>query len=144
MRNRSYVCVYEPHPNGHGWHIHILTNTFIPWRELDVVCRAYLFGHTDIEAANSDCAFYVAKYITKAQVFRKVQDSRHCRIVNVSRDLLPLYDVECHSSSIDYIRENWDTVSESLFIRSHILYCKWVKQWSGYSILALNQFEKYL
>lgn len=127
MRGHSYVCVYEPHPGGHGWHIHILCNVFIPWRELDIVARAYLFGHTDIEAAESTCAFYVAKYVTKSQVIRKAQDSRHVRIVNVSRDLLPLRDIKVDSPSANFIREFWDTVNiKQAGNRIFFLYHFWV------------------
>lgn len=132
MRFHSYICVYEPHPSGHGWHIHILTNVFIPWQEFDVVARSYLFGHTDIEAAESSCAFYIAKYVTKAHVLRKAQDSRNVRIVNVSRDLLPLYDVICRSPSSDFIRGNWDLLQDFKPIeRLHFLYLYWVYTWSG-------------
>ena len=132
MRARSYVCVYEPHPGGHGWHIHILTNTFVPWQELDVVSRAYLFGHTDIEAADTSCAYYIAKYVTKSYVLRKAQDSRNVRIVNVSRDLLPLYDIHASSPSADFIRDFWEEASSlKAWRRLHFLYHFWVYTWSG-------------
>lgn len=144
MRHRSYICVYEPHPSGHGWHIHILTNQFIPWRELDVVSRSYLFGHTDIEAADSNCAFYVAKYITKSQVLRKAQDSSHVRIINVSRDLLPLYDIACHSPSIDFLRSYWEFVDLPVYLRSFFLYYSWVYSWSGRFLPDSFVFEKSL
>lgn len=133
MRFHSYICVYEPHPSGHGWHIHILTNVFIPWREFDLMARSYLFGHTDIEAAQTSCAFYIAKYVTKAHILRKAQDSRNVRIVNVSRDLVPLYDVVCHAPSTDFIRENWDFLEGCKPMeRLHFLYLYWVYTWSGY------------
>ena len=132
MKYHSYICVYEPHPGGHGWHIHILTNTFIPWRELDLMARAHFFGHTDIEAANTQCAFYVAKYITKAQVIRRAQSSRHVRIVNVSRDLLPLYDVHVKSNSVDFIRDHLDYLEKfPVYERLVFLYYEWVYHFCG-------------
>lgn len=141
MRDRSYICVYEPHPSGHGWHIHILTNQFVPWRELDVVSRSYMFGHTDIESADSQCAFYVAKYITKSQVLRKAQDSRGVRLINVSRDLLPLYDINCSSPSVDFIRKHWDSLNLPVFSRSLFLYYSWVYTWLGRFLLPSFLFE---
>lgn len=148
MRFHSYICVYEPHPGGHGWHIHILTNTFIPWRELDLMARAYMFGHTDIEAANTECAFYVAKYVTKAHVIRKLQDSKHVRIVNVSRDLLPLYDIQVASASVDFIRSHWEFLEGfSIYERLVFLYYEWVYNFCGkrlYQNLRLDEMVESL
>lgn len=133
-KGRSYIVVYEPHPSGHGWHIHVLTNFYIPWQELQLMARSVHFGHTDIEAVDNQCALYVAKYVTKAEVFRKLQDSRHVRIVNVSRDLLALRDVDVSSPSIDFIRSHWDEFGKhvkSPFFRMRQLYLAWVYTWSG-------------
>lgn len=134
MRSHSYICVYEPHPNGHGWHIHILTNVFVPVHELDVVSRSYLFGHSHIESADSQCAFYIAKYVTKTSAVRALRDSS-VRIVNVSRDLLPLRDVDCSSPSVDFIRSNWDVSSLPPNRRMIFLFYCWVFSWSGFFLL---------
>lgn len=142
MEFHSYICVYEPHPSGHGWHIHILCNVFIPWQQFDLMARSYLFGHTDIESADSNCAYYIAKYVTKAQVLRRAQDSRNVRIVNVSRDLLPLYDVISYSPSIDFIRDNWDvSVKCKPWEKLRLLYLYWVYTWSGYFLQRGNMHD---
>lgn len=141
-RLRSYICVYEPHPHGHGWHIHILCNFYIPWRELDLVCRSYLFGHTDIEAAQSSCATYIAKYVTKSQMLKRAQEARHVRIVNVSRDLLPLRDIDTSSNSIDYIKVNWERSSLPASCRLRFLYYHWVHSWSGRFLPYAREYEK--
>lgn len=142
-RGHSYICVYEPHPNGHGWHVHCLTNFYIPWQELDLHARAYMFGHTDIEAADSNAAFYVSKYLTKTQVIRRFQDSRHVRIVNVSRDLLPLYDILVKSPSVDYIRSHWERLEgETPYLRMLFLYFMWIHDFSGVHLWTPDVFER--
>lgn len=142
-KGHSYICVYEPHPNGHGWHVHCLTNFYIPWQQLDFHARAYLFGHTDIEAADGNAAFYVSKYLTKAGIIRRVQDSRHVRIVNVSRDLLPLYDVLVNSPSVDFIRKHWDILDgESPYYRMLFLYFAWIHSFSGVHLWTPDVFER--
>ena len=104
----DYISVYEPHPNGHGWHIHILTNFFIPSEKLRVVSGCYGFGITDIEAADTNSAYYIAKYISKSQFLRKLENgSKNVRLVNVSRGLCALKDVDCTSPSMSFIRSNW-------------------------------------
>lgn len=142
-RNRSYVCVYEPHPCGHGWHIHCLTNFYIPWMELDLHARSCLFGCSQIEAASSSCACYVSKYLTKSQVLRRVQDSRHVRIINVSRDLLPLKDVLVSSPSIDYIRSHWNKLDGfNPMERLLFLYYHWVHSFSFVYLWTPDCFER--
>lgn len=134
--DRSYICVYEPHPNGHGWHIHILANFFIPADRLSVVCQSYLFGHTHVESADSGCAFYIAKYISKSLLIRRCSSlSRRVRIVNVSRDLLPVSDIICKSASSDFIRSYWDCSSLPSYRRFLYLYYLWVYSWSGTMLL---------
>lgn len=133
-RRGDYIIVYEPHPSGHGWHVHVLTNFFIPWQELQIMANAVHFGHTDIEAVDNGCALYVAKYVTKADVLRKVQDSRNVRIVNVSRSLLAVRDIAVSSPSIDFINAHWDDFSRfrlSPWFRLRELYKCWVYSWSG-------------
>lgn len=134
MRGHSYICVYEPHPSGHGWHIHILTNVFVPVHELDVVCRSYLFGHSHIESADSSCALYIAKYISKSNAVRRLNEVS-VRIVNVSRDLLPLRDIQSFSPSSQFISSHWDYSSLPPPRRLVFLYHCWVFSWSGKFLL---------
>lgn len=142
-KGRDYIITYEPHPGGHGWHIHCLTNFYIPWQELQLMARAVHFGHTDIEAVDSSCSLYVAKYVSKSEVYRRLQDSRHVRIVNVSRRLLALKDVVVSSSSIDFIREHWGIIPCASYLQQlRELYLLWVYDWSG---LVLSPYvENYL
>lgn len=130
----DYIIVYEPHPSGHGWHIHVLTNFYIPWQELQLMANAVHFGHTDIEAVDNGCALYVCKYVTKADVLRKAQDSRHVRIVNVSRRLLAVRDIDVSSPSVDFINEHWNDLDQfrlSPYYRLRELYKCWICSWSG-------------
>lgn len=126
-RKGDYIVVYEPHPSGHGWHIHVITNFFIPWQELSLMARVVHFGHTDIEAVDSGCALYCAKYLSKAKVLKRLLGAKNVRIVNVSRGLVRLKDIEVHSPSIDFIRSNWIHGSGLPFMRRyHVLYLCWI------------------
>lgn len=144
-RHKMYICVYEPHPNGHGWHIHILTNFFIPCNELQFNASVHGFGHTDIEAADSSMGLYIGKYLSKSKVLRAFEGASNVRLVNVSRSLLPLRDVEIHSSSIDFVRRHWRTYDGfygSLQKKYLWIYLQWVSQFCR--IPADTNGEKWL
>lgn len=140
----DYIVVYEPHPSGHGWHIHVITNFFIPWQQLALMARVVHFGHTDIEAVDSGCALYCAKYLAKSKILKRLADARHVRIVNVSRGLVPLKDIEIHSPSIDFIRNNWSLGSGFHFKRrAQVLYLCWISE--KMRIVGLHPFaDRYL
>ena len=105
------------------------------------MARSVHFGHTDIEAVDASCSLYVAKYVSKSEVYRKLQDSRHVRIVNVSRRLLALRDVEVSSPSIDFIRSRWGVFPRmSALQQMRQLYLLWVYEWSG---LILSPYVEY-
>ena len=125
----DYVVVYEPHPSGHGWHIHVLTNFFIPWQELALMARVCHFGHTDIEQVDSGCALYCAKYLSKSKYLKRMAGCPNLRIVNTSRGLVRLKDVTITSPSIDYVRTHWELGSGLNFSRRYIvLYCMWLSE----------------
>lgn len=73
LRGLVWVAVLEWHPSGHGWHIHVLVNRFVPkarWAELwghgfvDVrLIKAK--GNTSSRKATLKAANYAAKYIGK-------------------------------------------------------------------------------
>lgn len=121
----EYIAVYEPHPSGHGWHIHIITNFFVPKDQLDIVSSSYLFGITDVRICDSNTAYYIAKYVTKTNTIRKLSE-KNVRIVNVSRSLITLSDIVVHSPSIDFIRSRFRSYDGDFFIRSLFLYILWL------------------
>lgn len=129
-RKGDYLIVYEPHPSGHGWHIHALTNFFIPWQELQLMASAVHFGHTDIEAVDSECALYVAKYITKSQLKKRLDNAcKGVRIVNVSRGLVRLKDIEVHSDYIDWVKSNHAYFRTfPWFVRGHHMRMCWIAE----------------
>jgi len=69
-----WLAVLEWHPGGHGWHIHIVVNKFVPkewiagaWRHGFVdVRRISVKGDSTSRQAVSKAASYLAKYVTKA------------------------------------------------------------------------------
>ena len=135
----DYVVVYEPHPSGHGWHIHILTNFFIPWQELALMARVVHFGHTDIRQVDSGTALYCAKYLAKSKILKRLADCPKLRIVNTSRGLVRLKDIDIHSPSIDFIKRHWEMGSGLPFRNRYmLLYLCWIQ--SSMNIAGLHPF----
>lgn len=135
----DYVVVYEPHPSGHGWHIHVITNFFIPWQELALMARVVHFGHTDIRQVDSGTALYCAKYLSKSKILKRFAGCPKLRIVNTSRGLVRLKDIEIHSPSIDFIKAHW-SMGSGLPInrRFALLYLSWIQ--STMNITGLHPF----
>lgn len=128
LRNHDYICVYEKHPSGHGWHIHVVLNRFVPIREFRRVAEYYGFGRIHIELCGSDIGKYIAKYIAKTLEARP-DDCKGVRLINVSRSLLALRDIIVRSPAIDFIRRNFhDSVVAHLrpFQRLQILQRSWL------------------
>lgn len=128
-RGKDYVMVYEPHPNGHGWHIHFVCNFFVPVRRLVEVAFRFGFGVCWMERVDVGSVLYVSKYIGKASAIARKEGCKGVRTVNVSRSMLPLKDVEVHSPSIDFIRDNWGFRTGSPFLRWLRLSWDWLLSW---------------
>lgn len=105
LKGHSYICVYEKHPNGHGWHIHCVLNRYVNISRLRDMSSRYGFGRVHIELCGVDIGKYIAKYISKSFEARP-SDCKGVRLVNVSRCLLSLRDVVVSSPGIDFIRRN--------------------------------------
>ena len=124
-RKRDYIMVFEPHPHGHGWHIHFMCNFFVPIRELVSVASRFGFGVCWMELVDLSGVGYVAKYVCKSGKIARAEGSKGVRIVNVSRSLLPMSDVIVSSSSLDYVRDNWHTETGSILLRWQRLQWRW-------------------
>lgn len=105
LKNHAYICVYEKHPSGHGWHIHVVLNRFVNIAHFRAVASGHGFGRLHIELCGSDIGKYIAKYISKSFDARPA-DCKGVRLVNVSRCLLSLRDIVVSSPGIDFIRRN--------------------------------------
>lgn len=106
LKGHDYICVYEKHPGGHGWHIHIVLNRFIPIREFRAVAERYGFGRIHIELCGADIGKYISKYISKT-IQERPDDCKGLRLINVSRGLLALRDIVVSSPSIDFVKRNF-------------------------------------
>ena len=106
LKGHAYICVYEKHPSGHGWHIHIVLNRFIPIREFRGIAERYGFGRIHIELCGADIGKYISKYISKSLEARP-DDCKGVRLINVSRCLLALRDIVVSSPSIDFVKRNF-------------------------------------
>jgi len=68
-----WLAVLEWHPGGHGWHIHVVVNKYVPkpwiqanWRAGFVdVRRITVKGDSTSRQAVSKAASYLAKYVSK-------------------------------------------------------------------------------
>lgn len=107
LKNHSYICVYEKHPMGHGWHIHIVLNRRVPIESFRYVAQMCGFGRIHIEKCGADIGKYISKYIAKTFDARP-DDCKGLRLINVSRCLLALRDVLVSSPSIDFVRRNFN------------------------------------
>jgi len=70
-----WLAVLEWHPGGHGWHVHMVVDRYVP---KDTIRRLWGWGHVDARRitvkgdsttlqATRKAASYVAKYVTKDQ-----------------------------------------------------------------------------
>lgn len=62
--------VYEYHPGGHGIHIHMVVNQYLPAARMWRLAAASGFGRVDVQQWRSgaeDAAAYLTKYITKSK-----------------------------------------------------------------------------
>lgn len=125
-RGKDYVMVYEPHPNGHGWHIHFLCNFYVPIRQLVYEVGKYGFGVCWMEHVSPDTAWYISKYVVKSRKLLRRSNYRRVRLVNVSRTMLPLSDVVVRSSSIDFVRRWWRFSDLPFQVRAVKLFQDWL------------------
>lgn len=65
----TYVAVFEPHPQGHGWHVHFLTNRVVRVERVREAWRRCLGVSGRIHAKRWSSArsasMYAAKYVSK-------------------------------------------------------------------------------
>ena len=127
LKGNQYVCVYEKHPQGHGWHIHVVLNVFVPIRPFRVWANRCGFGRLQIEVCKRNIGKYISKYITKA-LQERPEDCKGIRMVNVSRGLVALKDIVVSSPAIDFVRRNLNNAavrSLPMFQRLQLLKRSW-------------------
>ena len=64
---RGYRCVrvFEPHPKGHGWHVHFVTERWLDVRVIRLKAEGDGFGRINVRSIAKRCARYLAKYLGK-------------------------------------------------------------------------------
>lgn len=110
-----WLAVLEWHPKGHGWHVHLVVNRFIPkalvsdlWGHGFVDARR-ITEHGDTTSINAarKAGQYVAKYLTKA-----ADSSAPAHVAGDHRYLRPLgmkwTEVESEGSFADLVKLAWD------------------------------------
>jgi hypothetical protein len=94
----SGVRVFELHPNGHGLHVHVVTNDFIRVEHVRPICKRFGWGRVHVKKIGSEKAKnYLAKYLCKQRkawegaklvgvrwwgVFGKIE--KKCRVSDIS------------------------------------------------------------
>lgn len=110
-KDTKYIMNYELHPNGHGWHIHSVWNTYIPLKTHYHKLRNFGFGRVDVQLVNSvGVAEYLSKHALKAYrgVSSKELESNakfRLRLVNMSRGLPRLSDYYFTSDFLEKARQ---------------------------------------
>jgi hypothetical protein len=61
------VRVFEPHPGGHGWHVHFITGDFLHVNMIRKFSTAAGFGRIHVKQIPLEAVVYLAKYISKAR-----------------------------------------------------------------------------
>lgn len=104
----AYVCVFEVHPMGHGFHIHVVFDRgFLPVQVIRKYAHFAGFGRIHIERAFDlvRASQYLVKYLSKSiKHCRDIGVSR-VRLINLSRGLLTLAECESCGNVITPVRE---------------------------------------
>lgn len=61
------VRVFEPHPGGHGLHVHVITGSYCPVFVVRDLCDRHGWGRCHVCRIPKDQAGYVAKYVHKSK-----------------------------------------------------------------------------
>lgn len=104
----SYVEVLEKHPGGHGWHIHAVVSSRIPVKDFRPVVEHHGFGRFHIVLCNRHLeriCRYLSKYIGKNLRLLRDPDTKGVRLVNVSRGLPVLSQIQVVDPCSDFVRE---------------------------------------
>lgn len=108
----NYVCVFEVHPKGHGYHVHVVFDRgYLPIQVIRRYSTFAGFGRVHIEKAFDlqRASYYLVKYLSKSIKNSRALGVSRVRLINLSRGLLTLS--ECVSvgtvvSSIKQVIDN--------------------------------------
>ncbi len=101
-----YVMCYEPHPHGHGWHVHVVIERgFLPIGVIRQYSDSAGFGRIHIERVFSDnerMCEYLGKYVCKIEKRVRANGCKRVRLLNVSRGCSRLSDIKQQSLGTEY------------------------------------------
>jgi len=68
MRRKGWsgIRVYELHPGGHGWHVHLVTRSRIDVNEFRIVAHQAGFGRVHVKRIPVSAGKYIGKYLQKS------------------------------------------------------------------------------
>jgi hypothetical protein len=139
-RHLKWLAVLELHPGGHGYHVHMMVNAYVPQ---ELVRALWGLGHTDVRLIRGKGvkdplsgaragAAYAAKYIAKdaASGAHERGDHRYLR-----RSDMPITTVEADGSWADLCSKVW------AFFGGRVSWLWWSgddPDWTGPPVLAVR------
>lgn len=72
------IRVFEMHPGGHGWHVHVVTNGFWHVRQIRRASQATGWGRIHVARLSAGAWRYVGKYLSK-QRWQDIEGSKGVR-----------------------------------------------------------------
>ena len=127
----AYVQVLEKHPGGHGWHIHAVVSSRIPVDTFRPLLKSCGFGRFHIVKCNRHLdriTYYLAKYIGKSLPGMRDPELKNVRMVNVSRGLPVLSQIQVVDPCIDFVKSALENIPpefpryRAMCAMSHIYY----------------------
>jgi hypothetical protein len=139
-RHLKWLAVLEPHPGGHGYHVHMLVSQYIP---KELVREVWGHGHTDVRLITGRgvkdprsgarrAAGYAAKYMAKEFDGQDVPRGTHRYL---RREGMDITTIEADGDWVDLVRQVW------AFFGHRVSWVWWSgddDQWRGPRVLAVR------
>lgn len=106
-----YVMNYEVHPSGHGWHIHVVIQSYVDLKLYLGKIQSFGFGRVNVRPiTNLGIADYLTKHCMKpyrgsGKSSFSMGEYTRCRLINQSRGLPCLADYHYSSDYIEKLRK---------------------------------------
>jgi hypothetical protein len=136
----KWLAVLEPHPGGHGWHVHMLVNQYVP---KELVRAVWGHGHIDVRLIQGKgvkdpltgarkAAAYAAKYLAKEFDEADVPRGTHRYLRRSDMDITT---IEAEG--------DWDVLLAQVwaFFGGRVSWVWWSRddeQWRGPQVLAVR------
>jgi len=132
---------YEPHPGGHGWHVHAVAVRRYDVRMIRTLATISGFGRIHVKEIPASRAWYVLKYVTKASFFRETE-TKHRQLWGCNgfkgypASKVVVYDSFLHEAlaHFGYVPARKEKLA--------YIWSKFIKYWSSQTRLGETQTKK--